>query len=165
MKKVRTNQHGFTLIELLIVIAIIGILASVVLVSLSSGRVKARTAKSMAQLKAVNTAIESYYALNGSYPVSNGWEGYCSAYGASLGMNWIPELTTIGFANGSLPIDPRNNGSCWNNTAQYIYWSNGVDYKLISHVPESMQVPNNLIDPLRPTWAWGWWTSACASGC
>lgn len=53
----KTFSRGFTLIELLIVIAIIGILASVVLVSLSGGRDKAKVAVFKQQTNSFKTAV------------------------------------------------------------------------------------------------------------
>jgi prepilin-type N-terminal cleavage/methylation domain-containing protein len=70
MKK--NNYKGFTLIELLVVISIIGLLSSVVLVSLSNARAKGRDTARVQTLGQIRNALELYYAKNNSYPIGSG---------------------------------------------------------------------------------------------
>ena len=51
------QENGFTLIELLVVIGIIGILSSIVLVSVNSVRIKARDTKRKAEISSVGRMI------------------------------------------------------------------------------------------------------------
>lgn len=57
----RNLQKGFTLIELLVVVAIIGILSSIVLVSLNSARQKGRDASAKGSISSIRAAAEIYY--------------------------------------------------------------------------------------------------------
>jgi len=60
--------------ELLIVVAIIGLLASMILVGLSSFRSRGRDARRVADVKQVQNGLEIYYAKNNMYPsVTTGW--------------------------------------------------------------------------------------------
>lgn len=65
------RNRGFTLLELLIVIAIIGVLASVILASLNSARVNARDTRRATDLQQLQKAFELYANDNGgSFPSS-----------------------------------------------------------------------------------------------
>ncbi len=68
-------QAGFTLIELLIVIAIIGILASIVLFNLYNARVKSKMAINQAEARQIVSLLQQQYADTGSYTglIFSGW--------------------------------------------------------------------------------------------
>jgi len=65
------NQVGFTLVELLIVIAIIGIMSTVTVVSLRVAKAKARDAVRIADITQIKKAIDTYYGYYGTYPNPN----------------------------------------------------------------------------------------------
>jgi hypothetical protein len=112
--------------------------------------------KRLDDLSSVKLLLESYHAKYGKYPVSKAWDGYITIWGYS-GKNWIPDL--ISEFTEELPIDPSPN-----ENEQYLYKSDGKDYKLIFH--ESMDECSrmilkekpHLVDPARSCWAYGYWT-------
>ena len=68
MISLRKRQEGFTIVELLIVIVIIGILATLVIVTFTGTQQKARNSQRQTDINAINSHLASYYAENGSYP-------------------------------------------------------------------------------------------------
>ena len=66
----RRKDKGFTLIELLIVVAIIGIIAAIAIPNLLNAIDRGKQKRTMADLRSVGTAIESYSIDNNFYPVA-----------------------------------------------------------------------------------------------
>lgn len=68
----KNNNKGFTLVEMLVVIAIIGLLSSVVVVGLGGSRKKARDARRIADINSIRSALEVYYGKYEKYPTQTG---------------------------------------------------------------------------------------------
>ena len=133
------NQHvrGFTLIELLVVISIIGVLSSVVLVSIGGARERARDSRRLGDLIQYKLALEFYYEAEGSVPLSGTPDGAGGSGVASNGSisdvsscgadsDWptagttLDDLITDNYTS-VLPKDPLNNSQYC-----YRYWSHDV---------------------------------------
>src|SRR3990167_3491193 len=70
-KQSLTSKSGFILIELLVVIAIIAALASIVLVSLNSARIKSRDARRVGDIRQIQAALLLYAEASGQiYPTA-----------------------------------------------------------------------------------------------
>lgn len=88
LRMMKNKQKGFTLIEVLIVVAIIGLLASIVLVGLGSFRARGRDARRVADLRQTQNALELYYTKNSAYPTSASWSALEAALvGAGIGVS------------------------------------------------------------------------------
>lgn len=88
----KNSKKGFTLIELLAVIAIIGILSSIALASLTTARMKSRDAKRIADLGQLSLALEQYFDVNQSYPSTtpSGYSGVDAAVQFLTALNFLP---------------------------------------------------------------------------
>ncbi len=70
IKKTKRTNKGFTFIEILVVVTIIGVLASMGIVSYQSANKKSRDGKRKADFEALRSALEMHRADNGYYPAA-----------------------------------------------------------------------------------------------
>lgn len=113
----RKSYHttGFTLIELLIVIAIIGILATFVIVNVINVKLRSRDAQRKSDLAQLQSALELYRADQSTYPAALPACGNPLAVGATVYIQKVP-------------CDPLDTGQF-----VYHYVSNGGDtYTLVA---------------------------------
>ena len=66
----KRDSKGFTLIELLIVVAIIGIIAAIAIPNLLNAIDRGKQKRTMADLRSIGTAVESYAVDNNVYPIA-----------------------------------------------------------------------------------------------
>lgn len=149
---------GFVLVEMLLVIAIVGILSTLVLMAINPAARLAEAANGQRQndLSLIRNALENYATANsGKYPSTNGeyWCQDCTFvdYEAKGVNNWIPYLVADGFIK-RLPQDTRTNqgNACnpnpSNSYAGYVYYSpsppNNTNYKLFAFCTPPKSVLN-----------------------
>jgi general secretion pathway protein G len=67
-REMKPNPRGFTLIELLIVVAIIGIITAIAVPTLLNALDKGKQKRTMADIRSIGSAMESYEVDQGFYP-------------------------------------------------------------------------------------------------
>jgi prepilin-type N-terminal cleavage/methylation domain-containing protein len=95
------RADGFSLIELLTVLVIIAILAGLTLAAFSGVQRSALRKRAQTEIQGLGTALESYKADNGSYP--------------------IPPLTTFTSTNIYLTAAPNLSAGIYQQSSQYLY--------------------------------------------
>jgi prepilin-type N-terminal cleavage/methylation domain-containing protein len=122
--------RGFTLVELLIVVAIIGLLATGVLMVMNPSTYfrNSRDARRKSDLQTIRTAVELFYAGNSSYP--NSTNGAITSLNSAIkdGTSW-----TFPASGGTTylqlaPKDPQSTNPA------YCYVSSGTGYNLCAEV-------------------------------
>ncbi len=161
------HQKGFSLLEILIAVAIIGILASVVITSISGATESARVSKAGFHQRQMTKATELYYADMGFYPpdVNRGWDP-----GFEESLPWNPDEGTAEPPSGSYVNPGTNCNHCpsdwedivaaqwngpymtwpqftpWDGKYDYNYWGSGANRSGCS-------VPPGIYAGVQPNYA------------
>jgi type IV pilus assembly protein PilE len=94
----RNKIQGFTLIELMIVVAIVGILASIALPAYQDYVLRGKLAEAYAQLSTLNIRMEQYYQDNRTYDKGG---SVCATTMPSAEAKYFTYICTLGTGAGA----------------------------------------------------------------
>ena len=149
----RTPSSGFSLMELVIVLLILVTIAGIALPRLGQVSERANDTRRIADLEAVEKALELYKADHGGYPEVKGWSGDPDKYG---GKGYGADGYIPGLVPDYIQMLPRDPNRQYPDSGKgYIYKSDGKEYKLLAHkTPMSYPTDHRFYDPRRSTWAY-----------
>ena len=136
----RTKTRGFTLIEILLVIAIIGLMATIVMYGQRNAQEKRRDVKRVTDIEALQKGLALYISKVGGYPVYEGCINGTDAVTVGLRAEGMLQ------GNDSLvdPLNPSNTANC------YYYISAGSTFTLrytLEQTSAAGEVGNHTIQP------------------
>ena len=134
------GKKGFTLIELLVVISIIGLLSSIVLVSMSGVRDKARDATRKRDLRQIEKAFLLYYNENEEFPSEACFDGSIGSDNCNCG------------ACGTAPSSCTGDDWCHSSSI----WTGIVGNEIMALLPK---------DPINNTTYYYWYEPCCNQNC
>lgn len=132
-------MRGFTLIELLIVIAVIGVIASVILITLNPLEqiARGRDAGRKSTLSQLVTSLQSYAVTNGTYP---SWY-YMATLTSSGELKAQPPLIPYQGVGKCTYNDHSYQGYCYN---AWVNFSRAVVYTVLESVAERSKCASGL---------------------
>lgn len=127
------EAKGFTLIELMVVIAIIGVLASIFMASVVQARAKARDAVRLETIRTMLTALELIYGSDGRFP--------CHVLAHSTSPNFMSPFVNRGFLS-AYPRDPLNVAPYRYMYSTYGVTTGGGCKGELVHIDVTFETPN-----------------------
>ena len=120
MKKTKKSK-AFTLIEMLVVIVIIGILAAILIYSVSGARQKANAARAKADVMQVKNVIEKASSVEGcsTFDFTNAGNATTLSCGTTSGTIQLPSVGTyvLTISNGASNCTNTGTTSSWTKSA------------------------------------------------